>query len=237
MLFLPNRGDRQAVFQHPDRQNSGVQWRRAMTGLRRLENGWLPNRCVFCGTDRPPAARAICDCCYSELPWAGSARLPSELPMYAPLVYAYPVDVAIKAMKFHRKLHYVTAFAAILLETMRELPADIDALLPVPLHWRRQAFRGFNQAEELCRPLRRRTGLPLIRHVRRHRATPSQSGLGARQRHRNLRRAFSVRGHVGACHVLLVDDVITTGATCARLAELLLDAGVEKVSAVAIARA
>jgi len=208
-----------------------------MSALQRLENGLLPNRCAFCGTDRPPATRAICGRCYAELPWTNSTRMPSMLPMYTPLIYSYPVDVAIKAMKFRRKLHYVAAFASILLETMRALPADIDALLPVPLHWRRQALRGFNQAEELCRPLQRHTGVPIIHNVRRHRATPSQSGLGAEQRQRNLRRAFHVRGNIEARHVVLVDDVITTGATCAQLAELLLDAGVEKVSVVAIARA
>jgi ComF family protein len=218
-------------------QNWGVQWPRVTNALQRLENRLLPNRCVFCGTDRPPATRAICGRCYAELPWASSNRMPSVLPMYAPLIYSYPVDVAIKAMKFRRKLHYVSAFAAILLETTRALPADIDALLPVPLHWRRQALRGFNQAEELCRPLQRHTGVPLIRNVLRHRATPSQSGLGAVQRQRNLRGAFTVRGRIGARHVLLVDDVITTGATCTQLAELLLDAGAEQVSVVAIARA
>jgi ComF family protein len=157
--------------------------------------------------------------------------------MYAPLIYAYPVDAAIKAMKFRRKLHYVEAFAAILLDVLSTLPVGIDALLPVPLHWRRQAMRGFNQAEELCRPLRQHTGAPLIRNVRRNRATPSQSGLDAEKRQQNLRGAFTVRGRIRAQHVLLVDDVITTGATCKQLAKLLLSAGAKKVSAIAIARA
>jgi len=214
-----------------------MRWPPIRNALQRAENALLPIRCAFCGVDRPPAARPVCNGCYVELPWTSGKRMPSALPMYAPLKYAYPVDAAIKAMKFRRQLHYATAFAAILCETVRALPADFDALLPVPLHWRRQALRGFNQAEELCRQLQRETGMRLIRKVRRIRATPSQSGLGAARRMTNLRGAFSVCGHIGSRHVLLVDDVITTGATCRALAEVLIDAGVKKVSAVAIARA
>jgi predicted amidophosphoribosyltransferase len=69
------------------------------------------------------------------------------------------------------------------------------------------------------------------------RATPYQSGLSARERRSNLRKAFAVRGMITARHVLIVDDVITTGETCRQLAAVLRAHGVEKVSALAIARA
>jgi ComF family protein len=117
------------------------------------------------------------------------------------------------------------------------LPVDIDALLPMPLHWRRQAMRGFNQAFELSRVLQRRSGLPLLRSIRRVRATAFQSGLAAADRRHNLRNAFRAREAVTAKHVLIVDDVITTGETCARLAAVLIAAGAKKVSALAVARA
>jgi len=110
-------------------------------------------------------------------------------------------------------------------------------LLPVPLHWRRHGIRGFNQAAEICALLKKATGLPTIRNVRRRRATPYQSGLSARERRRNLRRAFAVHGTVTARHVLIVDDVITTGETCRQLAAVLRVHGVEKISVLAIARA
>lgn len=155
----------------------------------------------------------------------------------APLRYEYPVDAAVRRMKFNARLHYVGAFRGLMREAFDRLGADVDAVLPVPLHWRRHALRGFNQAEELARPLCRETGLPLLPGVRRVRATPYQSGLDSAARHRNLSRAFAVRKRFAARHVLIVDDVITTGSTAARLAACLLESGVESVSVLALARA
>jgi ComF family protein len=106
----------------------------------------------------------------------------------------------------------------------------------VPLHWRRHAQRGFNQAVELCRDLEQSTGLPMRCNIRRIRATPYQSGLEAEARGANLRAAFAARSHLPSRHVLLVDDVITTGATCRELAKAALDAGAAKVSVLAVAR-
>jgi ComF family protein len=152
-------------------------------------------------------------------------------------LYEFPVDAAIKALKFRRKLFYVPAFADILAQAMCTMPGDVDALVPVPLHWRRQAIRGFNQASELAYAASRKTGLPVLRNVVRHRATPYQSGLAAAHRQRNLQAAFAVRGAIRARHVLIVDDVITTGVTCRQLALILLEAGAREVSVLAIARA
>jgi len=227
---------------------------------RGLRQAVLPNACVFCGTRRRLGDVPICAPCYADLPWVGNAcrrcanPVATDLPAgvccascqlnpppfdaaAAALHYEFPVDAAIKAMKFRRKLFYVPAFAHTLTVSMQELPVGIDALLPVPLHWRRQALRGFNQAAELCMPIHRQTGIALVKNVVRCRATPYQSGLAARSRRHNLQSAFSVRGQVRARHVLIVDDVITTGETCGELANVLLQSGVEKVSVLAIARA
>ena len=227
---------------------------------RSLEHMVLPATCVFCGS-RPQHHRLpICKGCYDDRPWIERAcprcasPVASELPdnvccgacqqqpppffaTTAPLSYDFPIDAAIKAMKFNRRLFYAPAFAHILFDALLKLPADIDGLLPVPLHWRRQALRGFNQAAEISRPLRQKTGLPLVRNARRSRATPYQSGLSAAHRQRNLTAAFAVRGEVRSRHVLIVDDVVTTGETCRQLANVLLEAGAERVSVLAIARA
>ena len=149
----------------------------------------------------------------------------------------FPVDAAIRQFKFHRTLHYARAFGELLCGAAERLPDDIDALLPVPLHWTRHGVRGFNQAAEMCRPLQRATGLPVLRNVRRLRRTPYQSGLGARERRRNLKGAFVVDGSLAARHVLLVDDVITTGETCSQLASTLRANGIPRVSVLALARA
>jgi len=157
--------------------------------------------------------------------------------LIVPLAYEFPVDAAIRALKFRRRLEYVPAFARLLCEASEALPRGIDAVVPVPLHWRRRWRRGFNQALEIGRPVARHLGVPIVHNVSRRRATPPQSGLNAAERARNLRDAFLVRGSLPYDHVLIVDDVITTGTTAGQLARALRRAGIRKVSALAIARA
>lgn len=235
-------------------------WGVACRSARAIELAVLPRRCVFCGTPRRHYEDAICERCATDLPWideqcttcarplaaqpadgvgcAECQQRPTPFAMaVAPLAFEFPVDAAIRLFKFHRRLWYADAFGELLCKAAAGLPGDIDALLPVPLHWTRHGLRGFNQANELCRPLQKATGLPLVRNVTRSRRTPYQSGLDARARRRNLAHAFSIRGTVPAHHVLLVDDVITTGETCKQLARELLAHGVQKVSVLALARA
>lgn len=235
-------------------------WQLACRSARAAEFAVIPRGCAFCGTARRHYETAICAGCARDLPWipaqcprcaralatqpaAGvvcvecQRRPPPFDSAIAPLAFEFPVDAAIRLLKFHRKLYYAEAFGEILCGAAARLPGDVDALLPVPLHWTRHGLRGFNQALEICRPLRRATGLPVIRSVVRVRRTPYQSGLGARERRRNLEGAFAVRGRIGAGHVVLVDDVMTTGETCSVLARELLAAGARNVSVLAIARA
>ncbi|MEX2125924.1 MAG: phosphoribosyltransferase family protein [Woeseia sp.] len=114
---------------------------------------------------------------------------------------------------------------------------DADALLPVPLHHWRHSLRGFNQAVELCKPLSRETGLPLLRSAKRIRRTRPQTGLDAAARRRNVKDAFAVTGKLNCRHPLIVDDVMTTGETCRQLAHALLDAGAVTVGVLTVARA
>ena len=155
----------------------------------------------------------------------------------APFTYEFPIDAAIRNYKFRRRAWYAPAFAELLLPAFAELPASIDAIVPVPLHWLRHGVRGFNQAAEICRILRKQTGLPIVHNVYRHRATPYQSASNAKARRHNLRRAFSVRGSISTRHPLIVDDVLTTGETCRQLAKVLIASGAGQVSVLALARA
>ena len=216
-----------------------------------------PQICVLCGLERPGSC--ICELCRRLLPRNAlackrcaepldialadgvfCANCQLHTPPYefarAPFVYAFPLDCALKSMKFKRQLHYVPAFAEFLLEEINSMAERVDALLPVPLHHWRHARRGFNQAIELCRPLRRATGLPMELNVRRTRATKSQSGLSASERRRNLKDAFAICGTLKCRRPLIVDDVMTTGETCRRLAELLLNNGAEQVGVLVVAR-
>ena len=207
--------------------------------LRALDDAIMPVRCVFCGTRTHDGEGFICAECVEDLPWneASPARSDSVFErVIVPLAYEFPIDAAIKAFKFRRKLHYGPAFAQLLCGVSNELPDDVDAVLPVPLHWRRKWWRGFNQALEIAKPLAKQLDLPVIDIARRHRATPPQSGLSAKQRATNLRGAFRVQSTDTYEHVLIIDDVITTGTTITQLGQALRRGGVTRISAFALAR-
>jgi len=114
-----------------------------------------------------------------------------------------------------------------------------DAIVPMPLHWRRRWRRGFNQSELLAREMSRRCGVPVIRAVRRVRATASQAGLTNAKRRANVAGAFAParRRPVRGLRVLLVDDVMTTGATASACSRALKSAGAKYVAFLALARA
>jgi ComF family protein len=132
-------------------------------------------------------------------------------------------------------------FALWLSRAARDLIQDTDLVVPVPLHPLRLVARRFNQAAEIARPLARRAGLPYRPDVLiRRRDTPSQGGRSASGRRRNVQAAFAVPSRVwpnlAGRRVLLVDDVLTTGATAEACARVLKAAGASAVSLAAVAR-
>lgn len=107
---------------------------------------------------------------------------------------------------------------------------DADLFVPVPLHPRRQAERGFNQSYILARELARLAGKPCRMVLERCVDTPSQTGLNRQERLHNLQGAFSLRSPLGAAQtVLVVDDVFTTGATAEATSSILLQNGARHV--------
>lgn len=120
------------------------------------------------------------------------------------------------------------------------MPRDqrFDCIAPTPLHWRRRWHRGFNQAEALARRLSKRTGIPMLRALRRAQATETQAGLSNSRRRRNVQKAFRVRrgATLEGKRILLVDDVMTTGSTGAACAAALKRAGAAKVALLTVAR-
>ena len=117
------------------------------------------------------------------------------------------------------------------------LPRDeaFDAVVPVPLYWRRRLQRGFNQSELLARSLSRRTGIPVVKALGRVRPTPAQAGLSNSARRQNVSQAFRARSVQGK-RILLIDDVMTTGATASSCAAALKHAGARRVALLTVAR-
>lgn len=120
------------------------------------------------------------------------------------------------------------------------IPRDLrfDAIVPVPLHWARRWRRGFNQSALLAREVARRCGIPVRNAVRRTRATRSQAGLSNAKRRLNMAGAFRVRkrSSVEGLRLLLIDDVMTTGATASACAQVLRRAGARYVALLTVAR-
>lgn len=119
-------------------------------------------------------------------------------------------------------------------------PREIDAILPVPMHWWRRLRRGMNSPELVAEQFARRLGKPVLRNtLRRCRHTAPQAGLSAPQRHLNVRNAFTSRREyqLEGQRLLLIDDILTTGATANEAARMLLKAGAASVRAVVLARA
>jgi ComF family protein len=120
------------------------------------------------------------------------------------------------------------------------IPANqpFDAVVAVPLHWRKRWQRGFNQAELLARHIAKHRRVPLLNALKRQRSTAVQATLAVAGRRRNVAGAFVIRGKaaVGGKRILLIDDVMTTGATANACASVLKRAGAQSVSLVTLAR-
>lgn len=175
----------------------------------------------------------LCGACLSAPPPFGKAR--------AALRYDPASRGLILAFKHADRTHAAPAFARWLARAGADVLAGADLVAPVPLHWTRLAMRRFNQSALLANALARHTGLPSVPDLLvRQRRTPAQGMLGRRERQRNVRRAFKlaprhaafVRGKI----VVLVDDVLTTGATLGECAKALKRAGAAEVRTVTLAR-
>lgn len=123
----------------------------------------------------------------------------------------------------------------------RELLSDADALLPVPLHWRRLWARRFNQSAALAGAISGRCGVPVMHDaLKRVRATPQQVGLSKNERADNVQGAFRVpaeqKANVAGRRLVLIDDVLTSGATADTCARALLRAGAAHVDVLVFAR-
>jgi ComF family protein len=210
----------------------------------------LPGRagldcCSGCERDLPIVARG-CRRCGLALPASVDAcgrcskRPPAFHRSWPAFAYEGPLERLVHRFKFQRDLAAGRVLAGLTARRLAALGAPRpQALVPVPLHWRRFLVRGFNQSRMLAGDLSRCLGnIPVAPLLSRRRATPAQSGLPAASRGANVRGAF--RARAPGCrlrHVALVDDVMTTGTTLDDCARALRRVGVERVDVWVVARA
>jgi len=153
-------------------------------------------------------------------------------------------DVArdlVHRLKYGDRLDLATSMGRWMARAGRELLEDADALVPVPLHWRRLWGRRFNQAAVLAKAAASNSGLPVLTGaLRRMRATPQQIGLSRSARAANVQGAFAVtqdgKAAIYGKRLILVDDVLTSGATVDACARTLLRAGARNVDVLVFAR-
>lgn len=219
----------------------------------------LPNRCALCGNLSQHRVCGACDttsienkplrcpCCAATFePAAGVGQRCGTCLATAPAFdetwvladYAEPLDTLAQALKFSAQPGLARWFADKLAQCAQAAGLTPDLVLPVPLSAQRLAFRGYNQAWEIAKPLARRLNAATAGNlVYRLRDTAPQTDMAdARQRLHNVRGAFAIRADsskakcLSGLHVMVVDDIMTSGATLAEVANMLKRAGVARVT-------
>lgn len=223
----------------------------------------MPPRCVLCGARGQAPCMDLCSDCQADLPARNGptclrcgatmtgpgcgpacedclADPPPVDRCFAVFDYSFPVISLIRSFKYRGRLALGRVFGTLLAEAVaaRRLHLDVDLLLPVPLHPRRQLERGFNQSAEIARWTSRGIGRKVAgRCLRRRLNTRPQVGLSRAGRRRNVRGAFEVQQNLSGVRVVIIDDVLTTGTTVAELADCLRRAGAGTVDVWCLAHA
>jgi len=190
--------------------------------------------CTVCALPLPPGTPdgAVCGHCQKKTP-----HYDQVLSVFS---YQYPVIWLIQQLKFNEKLVHARLLGDLLVNSdcIDRIVGDDVCLLPVPLFKKRLRQRGFNQSIELARALSKKMDWPMeLQRVQRVRETSAQTGLDAKERQKNIRGAFEVLEPLPYKHVLIVDDVVTTGSTVNELSRVLKKSGVERITVLSLARA
>ncbi|MFI3196094.1 MAG: ComF family protein [Methylococcaceae bacterium] len=225
-----------------------------------IQDYLLPPTCVFCG-NAGYLQRDLCQPCLQQLPlnqpscFQCGARLntadlvgipcghclnqpPAFDHTLAPFIYHGAIRHLITGLKFRADYKNARLLGQLLAHHVQQSTIDKPQLiLPIPLHRSRYRERGFNQALEIARTVGQALQLPIdLSSCQRQRDTPHQTGLSAKERRKNLKNAFRLTQAIKADHLVLLDDVMTTGTTVNELARVLKKAGARRVDVWVCAR-
>lgn len=225
-----------------------------------IQDKLFPPSCILCG-QAGVGGMDLCQDCFTELPknlnccyrcaepFATVSQIPrlcghclSSPPAFdetvAPFLYSGSVSHLITGLKFAKQYKNARVLGILLAEYLASHTEMPDCIVPVPLHKQRYRQRGFNQAIEVANTVSNRLKIPLdLYDCIRQKNTAHQTRLPAKQRRKNVRKAFAANKPIGYRHVALLDDVMTTGSTASELAKTLKQAGVERVDVWVCARA
>lgn len=181
-----------------------------------LDIKFLQNTCQSCGQPLEDKIMLICGQCTNNPPLWQS--------FFVPMAYNGATRFMVKALKFNRQLSLIKILADRFVKAIKQQDIEKpDYILPVPLHRARLAKRGFNQSFELAKVVGHRLEIPLINNVcRRVKNTTAQTGLSGKDRRQNLKQAFVLQNPkvIAQKHIVLFDDVYTTGSTLKELASV-----------------
>ncbi len=189
----------------------------------------VEGRCPGCGGPNDTVL-AVCSSCL-EFP------LRPYVDAVALMEYSGAGRTLIRSMKFRKQPELARPLALLAVEKLNESGMVFDAVVPVPLHWRRRLLRSYNQSELVAGLIAAETGKPLIRGLKKIRETPHQAQLKRGERLKNLKGTFAVDDpSFAGKQILLVDDVLTTGATAAAATQVLMANGAKAVRLLCCAR-
>lgn len=204
---------------------------------------FFPSRCTFCCRFLKEKNTDICPECEKALPLTGeNDRLRGEFfsVCVAPLYYKDNVSKAVKRFKFSGKTHYARPFGGIIAQAVRQnLEGEYDLITWVPLSRKRYRKRGYSQAELLAMSVALRLDNVAVDILEKTKDTPAQSSLKGRARRKaNVSGTYAVKEKelVKNKRILVIDDIITTGATLSECARVLLNAGARKVACAVLCR-
>jgi ComF family protein len=226
-------------------------------GAERADGGFASDDASFCRAclaNFALSAGGACPRCAAPLPGGGAAQQrPSPCVHCQGRRFAFHAAIAagryagrlrelILRMKRAEENVLSLAIGQLVWERCRESlqAAEVDVVVPVPMHWRRRIAHGTNSAALLAEVVAGQLRVPMLsRALRRCRNTPPQFSLSTNERRANVRGAFAVRGRrrIEEAHVLLVDDIMTSCATCHEAARVLRQAGARRVTVVVATRA